>query len=83
MYTIKRGNDQSNQNLTNLEKHFNYIMSRFNFDLYNVHDTHCIQLFDKEFFANDGVDCIAEFHGKSVTDAVTQAIAWINAQEQN
>lgn len=82
MYTIKR-KDGENHNLTTLEQHFNYISNVFNFDLYNVKDAYCIQLFEKEYFANDEVDCIAEFDGISIVDVVKQAIYWIDEQNNH
>lgn len=81
LYTIKRKNGH-NQNLTTLEQHFNYILNWFNFDFYNVDETFCIQLFEKDYFSNDDVDCIAEFQSKSISNVVSQAIDWID-DEQN
>lgn len=79
MYTVKRKNGE-NQNLTTLEQHFYYISKYFNFDFYNVDGSFCIQLFDKEFFANDEVDCVAEFHGVTISQVVSCAIEWIDIQ---
>lgn len=77
MYTVRRKNGE-NHNLTNLEQHFNYILERFNFDFYNAHGMFCIQLFDKDYFSNDEVDCIAEFQGNSISDVVSKAINWMD-----
>ncbi len=82
MYTVKRKNGQ-NQNLTSLEQHFNYILNWFNFDIYNMNETFCIQLFEKEFYANDEVDCVAEFQGKSISDVVSQVIDWIEEKQED
>lgn len=79
MYTVKRKNG-SNQNLTTLEQHFNYILKWFNFDFYNTNKTFCIQLFDKEFYSNDEVNCVAEFQSESISGVISQTIDWIDEQ---
>ncbi|MBR2246306.1 MAG: hypothetical protein IJ880_04660 [Bacilli bacterium] len=77
MYTVRR-RDGENHNLTTLEQHFKYIQTYFNFDLYNAYGGFCIQLFAEDFYANDEVDCDAEFHGDSISNVVSQAINWID-----
>jgi len=77
MYTFKKQNGRRN-NLTNMEQHFNYILMRCNFDLYNVNGVIHIQLFDKKFYANDQVDCIAEFDGDTISSVISLAIEWID-----
>lgn len=64
--------------LNNLEAHFHYILKYCNFNFYNVGKTYCLQLFDKEIYANDQVDCIAEFDNESMSLLFSQAIEWID-----
>ena len=72
MYTFKNGN------LTSLDQNFKYILRYFNFDFWNTEDGFKIHLFDKNYVANDQVDCIIEFYGKTIFITVKNAIDWIN-----
>ena len=81
MYTVSRKNGKNN-NLTTLEQHFNYILEKFNFDFFNTDTGFGIQLFDKDDFAKDKIEPLIEFEGSSISDAVSQAIKWINEQPQ-
>ncbi|WP_434510110.1 hypothetical protein [Desulfitobacterium sp. AusDCA] len=77
MYTFKKEN-RERCNLVTMEEHIGYILRFCNMDFYNVGDTFKIQLFDKEWLANDEVNCIAEFDSKSMSNVVSQAINWID-----
>lgn len=65
-------------NLTNMNQHFNYILKYCNYNQYNVENGFVIQLFCKENFANDEVDCIAEFDGETIQSVILQAIEYID-----
>lgn len=60
-----------------LNECFSYIKKYCNFDIYNVHEIFHLQLFSKSYFANDMVDCIAEFDGKTIDSIINQASMWI------
>lgn len=77
MYTFKKVNGERG-NLTTMQQHFNYILKYCNYDFYNVDKFFAIQLFDKKYYSNDQVDCIAEFSSESIDDVLTQAINWID-----
>lgn len=82
IYTFKKVNGER-RNLTNLEQHFNYILQYCNYNFYNVGKVFKIQLFDKEYYANDQVDCIAEFDAESIDIVISQAIEWIEEHIAN
>lgn len=80
MYTVIR-KDGRNVNLTNMQMHFNYIHDHYNFHFHSTNGSGFgLQLFDKQDFANDQVECESEFHGYSISNVLNQAIMWINQQ---
>lgn len=46
------------------------------FDFYTVNELYCLQLFDKDVCANDGVDCIWEGSSKYFNSLFNEAIEW-------
>jgi hypothetical protein len=77
MYTIKKENGKR-CNLVNMEEHIIYILKHCNYNFYNTNDSFNIQLFGKGYYANDRIDCIAEFNSRSMADVISQSINWID-----
>lgn len=52
------------------------------FDFYTVNDMYCLQLFDKNVSANDGVDCIYEDSNEIFEILFDNAIEWCKERYQ-